>query len=383
MKQFLIPGGMIAAIGIGWVAYAGFATKAYASERIVLVPITHSKYDPSKIERDIELHEGRVKRDPTGAIGWAMLSGAYLAKSREQDDDLSSWKSEEAARKSLAIRRRGNPQGAIRLAQALLEQHRFQDALIAADDAIRISPGEDQAKMLRADVLIELDRLAEAEKQLRAVELPKNDPSFLAIQARIESAYGKHDQAFATWNRAILELDQMGHIGEEFIAWYHAKAGSELLKLGKPGEAKSEFQTALTMSPKSYKAALGLAESALAAKDWKTAVAWADTTLDMVNSFRAMAVRGEALQQMGDEKGAQSQFAKMHEAFLDEDSRYAKLGKGGPLGVRHPDREFATFCATTGMFLKDGLRAAKRDFANRPDGLAKSNIAKLEQHLSS
>ncbi|MBC8065691.1 MAG: tetratricopeptide repeat protein [Chlorobia bacterium] len=380
MQKILIPVGLAVGIGAGWLIYAGAYAERYASRPIELAPIVHAKYDPTKIEREIALHESRVTNDPEGAIGFAILSGAYLAKSREQDDDASSWKAEEAARTSLAIRRRGNIQGAMKLVQAMLEQHRFQDSLKAVDDALRVSPGDDQAKLLRADVLIELGRNEDARKQLEQVEI--KDPTFMAVKARWQSANGDHLGSLATWKRAVQDLEKMSHIGEEFIAWYQVKAGSELLKLGKPSDARILYETAFAMAPRSYKASLGIAEAAFADGKWKEAVISCDKTLAMVNSFRAMAVRGRALEKMGDLNGAKSQFAKMHEAFLEEDSRYSKMGKGGPLGVRHPDREFATFCAESGMFPVDGLRAAKRDILNRPDELAKSNLAKLQQTIS-
>ncbi len=377
MKKFLIPIGLTAGVVVGWAGYAGLATKAYATNKIDIVPVAHAKYDPAKIDREIAFHEGRVQRDPDGAIGWAMLSGAYLAKSREQDDDQSSWQAEAAANKSMQVRRRGNIQGALKLPQALLEQHRFQDALKAAEDSLLISPGENQAKLLLADILVELGRISQAQDQLKSVDLPANDPSFLAMQARILGAEGKREKALSMWNRAIAELSRMGHISEDSLAWYHVKAGAELIHLGRLNEAKKQMEVALAFAPKNYKAVLGLAEVAYQMKDWKTAIIRADQTLTMVNSFRAMAIRGDALLNFGDNKGAQAQFKQMQEAFLEEDFRYSKLKKGGPLGVRHPDREFASFCASHEIFIQDGLRAAERDFLNRPDELAKSNLAKL------
>jgi tetratricopeptide (TPR) repeat protein len=377
MQKVLIPVGLAIGVGAGWWFYAGMYAKTHSSDYIELAPIVHGKYDATKIEREIAFHEGRVKRDPEGAIGLAMLSSAYLAKSREQDDDASSWKAEEAARRSLAVRRRGNIQGAMKLVQALLEQHRFQDALKAADDALRISPGDDQAKLLRADVLIETGRTEEAKKQIEKVGI--RDASFKAVQARWQSSIGQHEKALATWESAIDELTPMAHIGEELIAWYQIKTGTELMKLGRLDDAQSQYAEALRKAPKAYKACIGLAEVAFAKRDWKGAVNWSDKTLEMVNSFRAMSIRGEALEAMGDMNGAAAQYNRMHEAFLKEDASYAKMHKGGPLGVRHPDREFATFTANKGMFIEDGLRAAKRDIMNRPDELAKSNLEKLSR----
>jgi len=279
-------------------------------------------------------------------------------------------------------RRRGNVQGSAKLVQALLEQHRFQDALVAVDDALRISPGSEEDMRLRADVLIEMGRLDEAEKQVAScVEVP-NDPSVMAIKARIYAARNNHDRALVTLLHARSILDGMSQIGEETLAWFDVKIGNELLALHRPSDAFARFQSALGKAPASYKARIGLAEASLAQGELKSAVIWCDTTLKLVRSYKAMAIRGEALEKLGNVIAARHQYEEMHSLFLDEDARYAKNGRGGPLGVRHPDREFATFCAKKQMFLADGLRAAKRDLQNRPDDLAKSNLAKIESMLA-
>src|SRR5579862_2490226 len=107
MKPILSISLTAACIGAGWVLVASRMVQAsvdpYPFQKIV-----HDPFDPLQKDRDVAFHEGRVKRDPKGAIGWAMLSGAYVNRSRESDSYADAVKGEMAARRSLALRTKGN-----------------------------------------------------------------------------------------------------------------------------------------------------------------------------------------------------------------------------------------------------------------------------------
>src|SRR5689334_10658802 len=98
-----------------------------------VVVASRMPYDATQAQKLVAFHAARVRRDPEGAIGYALLAGAYLQRGRETGDVADAVKAEQAARRSLKIRERGNAQALSLLASSLLTQHRFREALAAAE----------------------------------------------------------------------------------------------------------------------------------------------------------------------------------------------------------------------------------------------------------
>jgi tetratricopeptide (TPR) repeat protein len=368
-------------VAVGWIGYAS-TLRAEASTTVFRPePAFHEKYDPAKIDRDIAFHEGRVKRDPKGAIGWAMLSDAYLARSRESDSDVFGWKAEAAARKSLALRSHLNVDGTNRLIQSLLEQHRFRDALAATEEALRGTPGEPGALRLQADSLVELGRYDEALAVLKELPNTTEDVAASAIQARIQSLRGDHQGALQMFKKAYTALESSSGVPEATLGWFKTKIAGEYEAQGDLESAKATYAEAMALAPRTYKATLGLARIAMQEKDWPGAATWAEKTLPIANSLDAIAILGEAAAAQGREKEAKTAYAKAHRMYVDEVANMDSLGKGGSYRVRPIDRQFATLSAKHGLFLKDGLQAAIRDAANRPDGRALDNLGWIQWQL--
>ena len=110
---------------------------------------------------------------------------------------------------------------------------------------------------------------------------------------------------------------------------------------------------------------------------WQDVETYARLTLETANSLDARALLGDAAQARGDQATANRWYAECRTMFLEEEATFGRLGKGGPLKVRPIDRQFATFSATRRIFGTDGLRAALRDDANRPDPASKANLRRL------
>jgi tetratricopeptide (TPR) repeat protein len=363
VKPFLVCLALVA--GWCWVANV---KKASAVEPIEMEPVTHVSYDAASIQRDISFHESRVARDPKGAIGWSMLAESWLARSRESDSDAAAWKAEEAARKSLKLRERGNGRAFMALISSLLEQHRFQDARHALESA-------GNRTRVYAEVLVEMGELDKAEAVLDTL---KADPSISATRARISSERGDHSGAIRLLRQARSLLEANPSVSEPTLAWYDTKIGSEYMKQGRLAEAGYSYSKALKLYPRSYKATLGLAHVAAKRGDWKQVVDFAERTLEVANSLEAVALLGDANAARGDSALAANHFARCRQMYREECASFARAGKGGPYRVRPIDRQFASFCATHGKFVDEALDAAKRDMKNRPDALAKMNLSILE-----
>jgi tetratricopeptide (TPR) repeat protein len=366
-----------ATIAGGWVLVATLYSKADAT--IVLQPVVHPAYDPAQIDRDIAQHQAQVKGDPQGAIGWSMLSAAYLARSRESDSDKFAWKAEDAAAKSLALRTHRNGSAWLKLVQSLLEQHRFQDALAKTDQGLARFPGDLPLMRVRADVLIEIGRLDDAAALLAAIPDAANGAETAPLYARIASHRGEHEKAIALLRQTIAALMPNPSIPQPSIAWYVTKIGNEQEAMGDLTAAQKSYDEGVKLFPRSYKAWLGKARLATERKDYTAALVACEEVLKIANSLEARALQADVCLAQGDKIKANAGYAEIKSMVEDEVGTFDSLGKGGPLRVKPIDRQFATFAATHRMFMKEALPAARRDYANRPDEIAKANLRELSR----
>lgn len=377
-----IPVLTVGIIALGWGSVALLnTTKAHAASGMLLEPIVHQPYDATLIDKEISFHEERVKNDPKGAIGWGMLAGAYLARSRESDADVFAWKAEDAARMSLKCRTDRNDVAQIKLTQAELEQHRFQDALIEARKVKTIKPDAIEGDKLAVDTLIEMGRYEEAEKLLATIKVQKEDYAPATALARLANARGDHEESIRLYNKALTMAMKLANVNQQTIAWYKTKIATEYELLGKVDESRKLYEESLQLYPNSYKATLGMGRLAVMDKNADNANKWGNRTLEIANSLDARAILEEAARLKGDTATATKIQNDIRKQFEDEVATFTAKGKGGPYGVRPIDRQFATYCAKNGVFLAEALPAAKRDLANRPDPTAHKNLATIEAGL--
>lgn len=355
-------------VSLGW-CWIASVKRSNEIEPIRLEAVSHTPYDPSAIGRNISFHKSRVERDPEGAIGWSLLSEAWLAKSRESDLDAAAWKAEEAARKSLSLRVRGNGRAFQALVASLLEQHRFQDAKHALEHA-------GNRTRVYADVLLELGELDKAEAVLKKIDTSK-DPGAMATVARLASERGDHQKAISLLKGARQALSANRSVGEATFAWFDVKIATEYFKTHQLDKAAESYRSAISLYPRSYKATLGMAYVEASKRHWETASEYAKKTLEVANSLEAVALLGDARKGLGDLEGAKSYYEDCRDMYRKECAKFTADGRGGPFHVRPIDRQFATFCVKHSLFVNEALTAAHRDLLNRPDQTAKQNLAAL------
>ena len=173
---------------------------------------------------------GRVKRDPGGAIGWRQLASAYLLAGRQTDSQDLAKKSEEAAKKSLSIRTMRNAGAPVILSEALLEQHRFHDALAACQKSLEIEPGNDFAERTITDIYFEIGRYDEARKMIGKHPEWSEDPGGLAILARQQELTGRSDIAMVSLKKAIVLADGQSDVSATTLSWFYIKYGDLLAR---------------------------------------------------------------------------------------------------------------------------------------------------------
>ncbi|MBS1722945.1 MAG: hypothetical protein JSS66_08340 [Armatimonadetes bacterium] len=303
MKALILCSALIATVAGCWPKGDASALEAAA---------LRTPYDASLIDKDIAFHEGRVARDPQGAIGWSQLAGAYLKRSKESDSLPHALLAEFAAKKSLSLRRRGNIGAARRIVQAMMEQHRFADSLLAVDDALKVLPGDPAAIRLKGDVLLELGRYHDLLELTEAHSKAFNEPGGWALMARLADAQGQQATSVSLLAQAYEKVSTNPNMPADTVAWFAIKLGTELAKTGQRDDAKRRFDEALALYPRSYKAMLGLAHLAFTGGDYRSTVDWTRRVEDIAQSMEGRALRGDALVRLGKVKEGKAWLDSVH-----------------------------------------------------------------------
>ena len=233
--------------------------------------MTRPPYDPQQVQKTVEFWERREKKDPQGAIARRNLAAAYLVRQRETGKIEDAVRAERAARASLMILPRSNAMALSRLANSLLTQHRFPEALEVADRAVALDP---EAQRLRADILLELGEYPAARKALELISQREDDLNLMALRARFAEVDGKLDRSIELLNAAGRIADSFSDMPAEAVAWYHTMVGHRLIDTGKLDEGERACKDALAIFPLDYRAMTGLAEAASSRRDWQGAVTW-------------------------------------------------------------------------------------------------------------
>jgi tetratricopeptide (TPR) repeat protein len=357
--QYLAVG--IISLIIGGCASAHMEARAKEMER--------PPFDPHAAQEDVANNEGRVKRDPKGAIGWSQLSSSYLALARATDNNDLALKSERAARTSLSIRRKNNISGAVRLAKAILEQHRFMDALAASEDAMKIDPFDISAHELHAEILVELGRYDDASKEIEKYALTTSTGlSGITLSAKLQEINGHPDIAQAFLEHACKEADSNWDMQREADAWFHQKLGLVLFDQGKNDEALREFQAAVNTDPQDFKSMGAMAKIYAATGTTQDAKNWAEKSVAIVPSVEVATLLLDIGSQAGD-KDAVLRYTTMVDKISHPDLyKFLQDPSKVPCTKQHThDRLYAVYCADHKINLPDALVAAKKDMAARKD----------------
>jgi tetratricopeptide (TPR) repeat protein len=321
--------------------------------------MTRPPYDPQQVQKTVEFWERREKKDPLGAIARRNLAAAYLARQRETGKIEDAVRAERAARASLMILPRSNAMALSRLANSLLTQHRFPEALEAADRALTLDP---EAQRLRADILLELGEYPAARRALELISQREDDLNLMALRARFAEVDGKLDRSIELLKAAGRIADSRPDMPAEAVAWYHTMVGHRLIDTGKLDEGERACKDALAIFPLDYRAMTGLAEAASSRRDWQGAITWGRMAIETSPQ------NPEALRTLGD---AYAELGRTPEA----EQQYQLLEQLAHSFPRIYDRHWALFCADKGRQLDEALTLARKDLELRRDVHAYDTLA--------
>ncbi len=376
MKTVTTAVATVALLAGGWLSY----TKLFAQEwqNVSVQPIVHLPYDSRIIDSQIRVSEDAVLLDPGSALGWSLLSTDYMARSRESDDLATAQKAEAAARRSLKLRTMGNESARNKLAQALLQQHRFKDALAECGRAFEAKIYDDQTVRLRAESLLEIGRYEDARKLIQTNPRAFAGASGQAIAARLLDIQGKPEEALAILKNSAQQADAAPAMPSDAIAWFHTHTALQLAKMGEHPEARAEYLKALTLYPRDYKAMAGLAKLSFQDGQWQEAIDWGTRSDAVAQMADVRALVGDAYAMLGDSTKAEEQYNRVAALVGRPSGMNDGLHEIAPLAGTHGhrlDRQYALFCADHGRDPEGAYAAAIRDFEGRQDIYAFDTLA--------
>ncbi len=260
-------------------------------------------YDPQLIQENLQFWAAQTKTDAQDPLSRAQLAHWYLESYRETGDSADIARAEQAALASLNIRQ---SEGAlIQLSRVWLNQHRFAEALRAAQRAALVNPN---GFRLAADIQYELGDYAAAEKNARRAPPQGDDPAFYALLARFSELKGDSKSQLGLLTKAAQQADADLDASVQSIAWFHERLGRALWMSGRGDEAARQYQRALEIFPRDYRSMAALARLEAARGNPKPAIEWGEKAAAIVPAPDTLALLGDAYQALGQTEKARAQF---------------------------------------------------------------------------
>lgn len=327
---------------------------------VVAETVNHSQ--PS-LEDTVTFHKARVKRDPKGAIGWAMLAEAHLAVARAHDDDKAAADAENAAKKSLAVREVGNYRAAMRLTEAYLAQHKFMDAEGSARLAYHLSGKSSSTTRMLADVLLELGKYDEFKELIATHKDLALSPDGAATLSRWNEVNGHPEVSISLLRSALKQVEDTGSSNAIAAAWYRNQLAFALLRTGDKEGARHCFANVLESEPNNHRANYGLAKLAFEDGEIGRAIELCDLALKEAKLTDTLGLKALALRKKGDEAGFSQLLKELHELNGSPVDQHGKAEEG-----RHThSRLYAAFLVQAGSQLRLAHHMAEEDLQWRKD----------------
>lgn len=139
----------------------------------------------------------------------------------------------------------------------LIEQRRYEEAILAYDNATKVDPTNVLFWNSKAYTLgIELCRFNESLYAYnRALEINPSDGVALKGKAKILDLTGQHDEAIEVYEEALKSYDQI--MAKNPKVKSGVTRGNLLLALGRYNESLKAYNSAVEMNPESYSALIG------------------------------------------------------------------------------------------------------------------------------
>jgi tetratricopeptide (TPR) repeat protein len=341
------------AVALSVLALGGWSAGRHASERARIEAAAESAQEAAVRDADIAFFTARASRDPYGAGDRARLASLRLARARATGryEDLVA--AEESARESLRLRPGRNRGGALVLANALMGQHRFREALAVAEQVEADDSTDLTIASLTGEILLELGRYDEAATRFARIGPATTNLAAQMRVARWHEVTGDLDGAHRLLLDARSRARRTFGLSREQRAWFELRVAEFAFRYGDEGEGREALARGFGMSPGDYRLHAVAARHDLAQGRWNDAADHASESLDAHFDPAALALLARAERGRGDSTAARQTIDAM------------ELAVRAQPGAWH--RAWSLALLDEGRATNEVLEQSRRDLEQRQD----------------
>ena len=296
--------GIAAAMAVVSIVAAAYVTKerARASDRAALAEA--AALDRRSRDDQLRVWTVALNSDPASALALAQLAALNVQKARETGSEDYYPIAESLARRSLELRTQRNAKTYVVLASALLAQHRFAEARVAAASARSLEPDVAQYRALLAEIDMELGDYGAAAQGFTGLGRYRTHLSIGPRLARWEEVNGHTAAARAILETGVAEAEKRRDLPREQLAWFHFRLGDHYRRHGSPRRARRSFAKALEVNPGDYRAYKAMGELELANGNSSAALVNARAAVRRSRTPETLLALATALRESGDTAAA-------------------------------------------------------------------------------
>ncbi len=255
-----------------FIARPAFAQQPGAADRLAQAyqdRILTESTSMLKTDEHISMYETLVKVQPEVLHYQNLLAGAYIQKVRESMDYSYLERASQIVNSVIGADVKNYEAARLRT-EIALERHDFKTAADYSRKLIEWSANDSWNWGTLGDALTELGDYDNAADAYQKMVTLRPDLSSYNRAAYFRFLYGDVESAVKIMKMAISAGSPMA----ENTAWCEVELGKIYLKTGQVREAADAFQAALRRFPNYHPALAGVAQTAAAQSDWKTAISY-------------------------------------------------------------------------------------------------------------
>jgi tetratricopeptide (TPR) repeat protein len=312
----------------------------------------------------IKFYQMKVANDPDFSTNYNRLASAYALKARETGDIAYLQLAESTLRKSLELEST-HPDAATaftQMATVHLAEHRFSEAVVDAQAAIKLDPSELSAYPYAGDAEFEQGNYDDAKQDYGHLSTPKDGRphpgiAFLSLSraAGMEWIFGQPEQASQSL-RGAAQLAEELQMPLENVAWTHFMLGEQLFQTGDLAGAESEESASLRFFPGYHRALAEMGRIRAAQHRDEEAIDYYKQALNIIPLPTYAAALGDLYKKRGNQAEAEKQYSLVE-----------YIGRISALNHQVYNRELATFYADHDKKLGTALELAQNELSVRHD----------------
>jgi tetratricopeptide (TPR) repeat protein len=333
-----------------------------ASSNTTSAPNATATAARAKQDSQIRFLETRAAGDPLDVFSLNSLALQHIQRARETGDVAELGLAGEALKRSVEIRKDDNYEGVALLAGLSVTKHDFAAGLALAQQAIPQKPKEAYAYGALGDAYMGLGRYDEADAAYEKMVTIEPDLPAFGRRALLFQTRGNIDEAEKSWKDAIKRAEGDGVA--EHAAWANAQLANLYFTVGRLDDARSHYETSLSIFPTYVHAFAGIARVAGASGDLPKAIEYYTKAINTVPLPEYVTALGDVYAASGDAKNAQAQY--------DLIAAIEQLYNANGINL---DLQIALFNADHGRDVAATVSRAKNAFAEQPSVQAADVLA--------